>query len=116
MNENSILEQQYMGSRTLADQAVPWWLSSTAPAEPEPLQIQDDTPQTVESEGVSDPTSTSGPLVSQQHLTTEPTEFTCDRCDCTEYRDVPIHGGRSIRRDCAACGRTAGFPQWNPEL
>jgi len=34
------------------------------------------------------------------------------RCGSTQWRDVPIHGGRSIRRDCARCGRFLGFPLW----
>jgi hypothetical protein len=33
-------------------------------------------------------------------------------CGSTQWRDVPIHGGRSIRRDCARCGRFLGFPLW----
>jgi hypothetical protein len=37
---------------------------------------------------------------------------TCDRCGSTEYRDVPIHGGRSTRRDCASCSRFLGWPKW----
>ena len=36
----------------------------------------------------------------------------CDRCRSTEYRDVSIHGGRSVRRDCARCGRFLDFPVW----
>ncbi|HUY88705.1 MAG TPA: hypothetical protein VMV10_08220 [Pirellulales bacterium] len=34
------------------------------------------------------------------------------RCGATTWRDVPIHGGRSIRRDCARCGRFIDFPIW----
>ena len=37
------------------------------------------------------------------------------RCGSTRFRDVPIHGGRSVRRDCAACGRFLGFPVWYGE-
>ena len=33
-------------------------------------------------------------------------------CGSTQWRDVPIHGGRSIRRDCARCGRFLSFPLW----
>jgi hypothetical protein len=33
-------------------------------------------------------------------------------CGSTKWRDVPIHGGRSIRRDCARCGRFIAFPLW----
>ena len=40
----------------------------------------------------------------------------CDNCGSTgTHSDVPIHDGRSTRRDCGRCGRTQGFPQWNPE-
>jgi len=34
------------------------------------------------------------------------------RCGSTEYVDHPIHGGQSLRRDCARCGRFIGFPLW----
>jgi len=37
------------------------------------------------------------------------------RCGSTTWRDVPIHGGRSVRRDCARCGRFLGFPVWKGE-
>ncbi|OHB77742.1 MAG: hypothetical protein A2W31_03425 [Planctomycetes bacterium RBG_16_64_10] len=40
------------------------------------------------------------------------TAVRCDRCRSTEYRDVSIHGGRSVRRDCAKCGRFLDFPVW----
>ena len=36
----------------------------------------------------------------------------CTRCKGTRFRDFPIHKGRSVRRDCAHCGRTLGFPVW----
>lgn len=38
-------------------------------------------------------------------------EAVCPKCGPREFVDVPIHGGRSTRRDCA-CGRTLGFPRW----
>jgi len=38
----------------------------------------------------------------------------CARCRSTDVVDVPIHGGNSRRRDCAACGRFMGFPMWGP--
>jgi len=34
------------------------------------------------------------------------------RCGSTRYRDVSIHSGRSVRRDCARCGRFLGFLIW----
>lgn len=42
----------------------------------------------------------------------DPTAPRCDRCHHAEFRDVPIHDGASIRRDCARCRRTAGLPRW----
>jgi len=39
----------------------------------------------------------------------------CDKCGSAEFHDVAIHNGRSTRRDCAICRRTAGFPCWKPE-
>src|SRR5262245_50020746 len=27
------------------------------------------------------------------------------RCGATTWRDVPIHGGQSVRRECGSCGR-----------
>lgn len=37
----------------------------------------------------------------------------CDRCKSLEFKDVPIHGGQSKRRDCRRCGRTVGFRKWH---
>ena len=34
------------------------------------------------------------------------------RCGSTTWRDVPIHSGQSIRRDCGRCGRFIEFPIW----
>jgi hypothetical protein len=36
----------------------------------------------------------------------------CRRCFSMHFVDIQIHGGRSIRRDCAQCGLAAGFPMW----
>src|SRR5688500_4899846 len=36
----------------------------------------------------------------------------CDRCSSTEYTDVLIHHGRSLRRDCTNCHRFLGWPRW----
>jgi hypothetical protein len=41
----------------------------------------------------------------------KPTKAVC-RCGGTTWRDVPIHGGQSIRRDCGRCGRFLDFPVW----
>ena len=35
------------------------------------------------------------------------------RCGSTIWRDVPIHGGQFIRRDCCWCGRFLDFPIWH---
>lgn len=34
------------------------------------------------------------------------------RCGSVTCRDVPIHGGQSIRRDCGRCKRFIGFAVW----
>ena len=39
----------------------------------------------------------------------------CNRCGSTEFVDTPIHDGKSLRRDCAQCHRTLGFPVWYRE-
>jgi hypothetical protein len=38
------------------------------------------------------------------------------RCGATTWVDVPIHGGRSVRRDCGSCGRFMDFPVWYGKL
>lgn len=35
------------------------------------------------------------------------------RCGSTTWRDVPIHDGQSVRRDCAGCRRFIAFPVWH---
>ena len=37
----------------------------------------------------------------------------CDRCGSKETVEQTIHGGRSVRLDCAACGRFRRFAIWN---
>jgi hypothetical protein len=34
------------------------------------------------------------------------------RCGCEQWDDVPVHGGQSLRRDCARCGRYQRFVVW----
>ncbi len=41
-----------------------------------------------------------------------PTKPVC-RCGSTRWRDAPIHGGQSVRRDCERCRRFIGFPVWH---
>ncbi len=36
----------------------------------------------------------------------------CDRCGATNYIDVVVHNGQSLRRDCACCHRFLGWPRW----
>jgi hypothetical protein len=45
----------------------------------------------------------------------KPTSGTCTRCGSDHFKDVPIHGGKSIRRDCAKCGKFLAFPKWSPK-
>lgn len=40
-----------------------------------------------------------------------PTTPVC-RCGSTDLRDVPIHGGQSVRRDCGGCGKFISFSVW----
>jgi len=35
------------------------------------------------------------------------------RCGSTAWRDVPIHDGQSIRRDCGRCRRFLDFVVWH---
>jgi TubC N-terminal docking domain len=35
------------------------------------------------------------------------------QCGSTTWRDVPIHNGQSVRRDCGRCGRFVNFPIWH---
>lgn len=43
----------------------------------------------------------------------KPTAKHVCRCGSTAWRDVPIHGGQSVRRDCGRCGRFLDFPLWH---
>ncbi len=36
----------------------------------------------------------------------------CLRCHSRAFHEIPIHDGRSIRRDCASCGRFVAFSVW----
>jgi hypothetical protein len=51
------------------------------------------------------------PGMAPASLPTAPAVPVC-RCGSTTWRDVPIHGGQSLRRDCAVCGRFIAFPVW----
>ena len=41
----------------------------------------------------------------------KPPKAVC-RCGSMTWRDVPIHNGQSVRRDCRKCGRFIDFPVW----
>jgi len=40
----------------------------------------------------------------------------CHRCGSRKFIDVPIHGGRSSRRDCAKCDAFICFVRWCGQL
>jgi hypothetical protein len=44
--------------------------------------------------------------------TAKPTAKPVCRCGSAAWRDVPIHNGQSVRRDCSRCGRFIDFPVW----
>jgi hypothetical protein len=53
------------------------------------------------------------PAVQPQPMPTmKPTAKPVCRCGSTERRNVPIHDGQSVRRDCDKCGRFIDFPVW----
>lgn len=41
-----------------------------------------------------------------------PTTKPVCRCGSTTWRDMSIHSGQSVRRDCARCRRFLDFPVW----
>jgi hypothetical protein len=51
------------------------------------------------------------PSVATSDASARPTKAVC-RCGGTTWRDIPIHGGQSVRRDCGRCGRYLDFPIW----
>lgn len=51
------------------------------------------------------------PPVATSDVQVKPTQAVC-RCGEANWRDVPIHGGQSVRRDCGRCGRFLDFPVW----
>jgi len=53
------------------------------------------------------------PVVQPQPMPTmKPTAKPVCRCGSTVWRDVLIHDGVSVRRDCDNCGRFIEFPIW----
>ena len=51
------------------------------------------------------------PPVAARDSPGKPTTPVC-RCGSTTWRDVPIHDGQSVRRDCARWARFLDFPVW----
>lgn len=49
---------------------------------------------------------------SQPAPTVKPMANPVCRCGSTTWRDVPIHDGQSVERECAGCGRFIDFPVW----
>lgn len=92
-------------SRVALRDTLPAWLQSGA-TQPEasPALIADSPPP--EAIAAIDSPEADAPAI-------ESPEFTCTRCGKHAYRDSVIHDGRSVRRDCASCNRTAGFPVWD---
>ena len=39
----------------------------------------------------------------------------CPRCRSTDYIDIEVHDGQSLRRDCAQCQLAYGFSRWQGE-
>lgn len=52
------------------------------------------------------------PAVATSDAPAKPAKPVC-RCGSTSWRDVPIHDGQSMRRDCGLCGRFLDFPIWH---
>ena len=55
-----------------------------------------------------------GGLAGSQTDEKTPSLARCTNCNSTEFLDIPIHDGRSVRRDCVKCGHTLTFPIWEP--
>jgi hypothetical protein len=98
----SAIELLSIGPRTYADHWGPSWLAEP-PVDPLP---------TAETPAIPEPIAPVAPAVALPEPIVE--GEACTRCGSTAFVDSAIHAGRSIRRDCADCNRTAGFPVWNP--
>lgn len=51
------------------------------------------------------------PFTARPHAHQRPAEGRCV-CGSDRWVDIPIHGGQSVRRDCARCDRFGGFVVW----
>ena len=83
------------------------WVSAATGARARPDQPPVATPAPIDHARQSIP-DRPGPAAGDQAAS-----WRCPRCACTTWQDVPIHHGRSTRRDCARCGRAVGFPVWH---
>lgn len=131
MSSNSAIGAPIGGPRTAADQTDQWgpsWLSSTdgetpsqraiAAAKAENFYVK----QAKERQRVRKGKQPGASPVNLPELNRGDSRdaagqafgVSCRRCGATEFVDVPIHDGESIRRDCAQCGRTVSFPTWQP--
>ena len=99
-NTHIELELVSVGSRTLADHWGPDWLADEA--------IR---PSIIEPEVAPTPVPVAAVIPCFVPVSLDEG---CPRCGSREFRDFPIHGGASVRRDCR-CGRTLDFPVWAPE-
>ena len=83
-----------------------WLLSASGGQCVEPSQ-----PDAPQDAITSDPQAMLQPIAESPATSDASTKPIC-RCGGTTWRDVPIHGGQSVRRDCGRCGRLLDFPVW----
>jgi hypothetical protein len=62
--------------------------------------------QAIELESTSNATATAAVIDSETQW-----KAVC-RCGSTKWRDVPIHDGQSVRRECGRCERFLSWPLW----
>ena len=99
--------QAHVPPRTTLVAWPPAWLTSPLPCASERRVSAD--PIELAADHVPEPVDEA----SQPLPTTSVSSAGCRRCGSTGWRDVPIHNGRSTRRDCAGCGRFIDFPVWH---
>ena len=86
------------------------WVATDRPASPGARARPDE--HRVDAPGPIDPAGAPIPDRPDPAAPEAAASWRCPRCGCTTCQDVPIHDGRSTRRDCARCGRAVGFPVW----
>ena len=103
--ENSLI----MGEIHATDSSV-WAATDTLPKFPDEI----DESESLTLRGLCSPNPVDRRLtVGDRDSVASPFPLTkCDSCRSTDYLDVDIHSGQSVRRDCAQCNRTLGFPKW----